>query len=181
MKKNIQLLGILILLTGFCLWSCEGPQGPEGPQGQQGIQGYQGAQGNANVQCEKFDVSDWYNSTSDSSLYTDLAATNVTSDIVNNGIVKVVMNIQLEDTIWFTLPYTFVYTSPYNYSETYDYYYWEGIVEIIKFRNNGTTPTTPSERWFKVITIAGEAVSVSSHFKSNNFTESKKVSPIIAK
>ncbi len=102
---RVPVLTTLIATAGL-LAACEGPTGPEGPQGIQGIQGQEGPQGpigNANVISGRVTLTeaDWSTTTVQlrfntspgtyfyaiPARYADVAVSDLTLDVINNGAV----------------------------------------------------------------------------------------------
>ncbi len=101
--------------------SCVGPVGPQGPQGRDG------RDGNANVWSINYLAieSDWYGvgTAGDPGYFLalDLNVPEITTDIVNNGVVMVYYR-ETDGSPWVALPYTFISHDP-EYIEKLDFIY----------------------------------------------------------
>ena len=122
----VPVLAIILATTAF-LGACEGPTGPEGPQGPQGIQGVQGPQGpigNANVISGRVTLTeaDWSTNTTQfgyvngpgstifsvPARYSDVAVSDLTLDVINNGAVLLWLTPNTyQPTVFAPIPYRF--------------------------------------------------------------------------
>ena len=118
----------LLLFLPAMLTSCVGPRGPEGPQG------VPGRDGNANVISINYEAiaSDWYDvgtpGTVDYFLALDLDVPEITSDIVDHGMVMVYYRPDTQSP-WIALPYTYISHDP-EFIEKLDFIYDLGFVGI---------------------------------------------------
>ena len=191
MKTIKQLIGIIMLLT--IVWSCEGPEGPEGPigktgdngkgiKGDDGEKGDPGINGNANVTTETFFVKTtvWDLSSNSNFYYCDVdpaKITYITDDIVKNGFVKIFMS--YNDSIWINMPYTDFYS---GYSINYNYLYKADFVRLLIVASNGFVYLPADTLYFKIIAIAGTAVStINPKIDFNNYSVIQKYFPSVNK
>lgn len=160
---TVPVLAIILATTAF-LGACEGPTGPEGPQGPQGIQGPVGPQGpigNANVISGRVTLTDgdWstgttqfsYNNAPGSHIfsvqarYSDVAVSDLTLDVINNGAVLLWLTPSIsQPTVFASIPYRF------RFIITSTTYYWvhdaivsEGNIRFLFFYEPLDASTTP--------------------------------------
>lgn len=160
---SVPLLGLAILPLLFLI-SCEGPtgpQGPEGPRGPQGPEGPQGPAGNANVVSDTVTLenADWEtgriyfqtssnSSISRSALEATLNVPEITSEIVEGGMVQVyfktIEGFGREPSAWTPLPYrALAFGSEYFYNLTYTYKE-EEMTLYYYYTPNGSENTAPN-------------------------------------
>lgn len=141
MKKwTLQALAaLLVIAISFSSCSKEGPQGLQGEQGPQGAQGTQGAKGDkgepgtANVIYSQWiDTLTYYltSETTTDTIFGSLEVPALTADIVNNGDMKVYINLYTADDPYvISLPY---YTGTGGFIEAY---FFIGGIEILSNLN----------------------------------------------
>lgn len=116
-------LVLMAVIASACVRVQDGPQGPQGPPGQDG---------NANVISINYQATseNWYDvgnpGEDDYFLALDLDVPEITSDIVNSGLVLVYYRPD-SDSPWFALPYTVISHNP-EYMEKLDFIYDLGFV-----------------------------------------------------
>ncbi len=117
---RLAVLALLPILMTACV-------GPVGPRGQDGRDGRDGQDGNANVFSINYVVqaADWYDvgtpGTDDFFLALDLDVPEITTDIVENGLVLVYYRADANSP-WLALPYTYISHNP-SYLEKLDFIY----------------------------------------------------------
>ncbi|MEL7530684.1 MAG: hypothetical protein AAFN10_05220 [Bacteroidota bacterium] len=118
----------LLLAMPVVLFSCVGPRGPEG------IPGRDGQDGNANVISINYEAiaADWYDvgtpGTDDYFLALDLDVPEITSSIVESGLVMVYYRPDTQSP-WIALPYTYISHNP-SFVEKLDFIYDLNFVGI---------------------------------------------------
>jgi hypothetical protein len=155
MKKIFvtMMAGTLLMFS-----SCS-KQGAEGPQGPAGIDG------NANVIGESpVTVSSWaYGSNVYSATFTD---GNITSDVVNNGIVEVYK--QYSDGSWTNLPDINGITST-----VYNFYTGGFVISILN--SDGTAPAAPGTITFRVVVVPSSVRKANPNTNWTNYAEVVKL------
>jgi hypothetical protein len=148
--KLISRLSLLALLP-FLMTSCVGPRGPQGPPGQDG------RDGNANVFSINYEVliEDWYDvgtpGTDEFFLAVDLDVPEITSDIVENGVVLVYYRADLNSP-WLFLPYTFI-SHKDGYVEKLDFIY---DLQFVGLQSMATDKNASAwEGFFRVVIADG--------------------------
>ncbi len=130
----------------------QGPAGDTGPQGLTGTTGATGPQGNANVNSYTSVVVaanwTWYPSTYTNQV--NIPFSQITSDIVTNGMVAVF--ITGGTNIWSALPYTYYPSTAHSYTVSYSFTTGHVYIDMMwsDYTNSVFTSTT-----FKYVIIAG--------------------------
>jgi hypothetical protein len=155
----------------------DGVNGANGTNGTNGINGTNGSNGNANVSQSNFTVngSDWtYNNLPvwDQSLTVILNDNDITQNIIDSGIVMVYLSLNSPATEWFALPFTQKLNGNYL-SQTWAFAYSLNNVTIKFYFSDGSSPSTPSTNYFKVVVISGTQRIANPNVNWNNYQEVK--------
>jgi len=133
----------LVALTIFAIYSGCKKDEIIGPAGPSGATGPTGPTGNANVSRKTIAISDWTNT--NNYWYADIVDTDITQDIVNNGVVLVYYEIASGQ--WASLPYQDTSTL---LAYTYSYIYSQDNLHVR--RTDFLLPTpNPSTQNFKIV------------------------------
>lgn len=106
---------ILLLLTGMCISSCEGPEGPTGPAGSSGAQGPagapgpQGPTGTANVIYSAWTKAGTWTKTNVFGVdrfYTEIQADRLSQEVLDRGVVLVYAKLETDNNQVRQLPIT---------------------------------------------------------------------------
>jgi hypothetical protein len=145
MKKLLLAILAAGSLLAFNACTKTGPQGPQGVPGPSGQTGPQGPQGNANViGSSPFNVSSW--ALSAGSYKASFDFNDITSDVVNGGIVEVFKYYSADDS-WTNLPDINGKTS------TVFNFYLHGF-DIYVQNSDGTVPAFPGTITFRAVAIS---------------------------
>ncbi|MCF8451136.1 MAG: collagen-like protein [Taibaiella sp.] len=154
MKKIILLL---LASSVFIFTGCV-KTGPPGPQGSQGPQG---PQGNANViGSDPFTVSSW--SKTGNTYYADFSSPDITTAIVDNGIVSVFKSYGANE--WSPLPDISGKTSTV-------FNFYDNGFSIYVQNSDGTEPLFPGAVTFRMVVISSSLRQANPNTDWNNYKE----------
>lgn len=142
-KKTVGALFSFILTATLIFTACKKETGPKGDTG---ATGPQGPAGNANVQSFTITTTNgsWTFDAADFSWYSDISASQITSNVMEKGTVQAF--IKGTDNSWIAMPFTsslgdaFIYSVNLNKVRVY-------------YHDATTTPGNPGGQTFKVVII----------------------------
>jgi len=162
-KQNIMKKIVLMLFAAATLVAtgCTrvGPVGPRGPQGQQG------PQGNANViGSNPFTVSSW--SRNGNTYFADFSSSDITSDIVDFGIVSVFKSYGTNE--WSPLP-------DINGKTSTVFNFYDNGFSIYVQNSDGSEPAFPGNVTFRMVVISSSLREANPNTNWKSYTETMKV------
>jgi hypothetical protein len=163
MRKTILLSALTVLTFSSCkkeVVGAKGDQGAQGIQGVQGAQGVKGQNGNANViGSNEVTISSW---TQNSISWTaNLTMGAITQDVVNTGTVKVFIKYGSE---WWALP-------DISGKNSTQYGFGVGSVTLYNSNSDGTLPSNPSSKTFRIVVIPSSGLAKHPDTDWNNYKE----------
>ncbi|NGP87217.1 collagen-like protein [Fodinibius halophilus] len=169
--ENVKLMALSLVVGLAMIVGCEGPQGSEGPEGPQGPQGPKGDDGTANVI-----YSDWHNADTwkpaeffgDSVRHFDMVTSDLTQEIVDQGVVKVYVDFQNVEAIY-QLPFSGDVAGFLDGLQLYHKVLPDTVrVEVFDKNNPNSDPGSfSSDNRFRYVLIPGGQASSGSSSKVN--------------
>lgn len=152
--KTFKFLSVALLIASASIFSSCAKEGPAGPAGTNGTNG---KDGNANVKSQSYFItgSEWTYSTGEATLTKQMSQ--ITSDIVNNGVVAVYVK-SAGSSVWEAMPTSFASTTGVVLSLGYSYEV--GKLNLFWSWNTAVTLSAADigNNDFKVVVISGSAL-----------------------
>lgn len=161
MKKTIKTMTMAFALgaltLGLALTSCKkGDTGPAGPSGPSGV---------ANIKTNTFTTNSnqWIQNSSNTAYFYNYSSTDITSDVISNGVVMVYLG-DGSGNIWLAMPFS-------TQGLEFVYGIQQSNVQVNISQTNGLMPNNPGGQQFKVVIIP--PAMVKPNVNTNNYADVK--------